>query len=381
MIYFDNGATTFPKPEAVQKAVNDLIKGYSANPGRSGHTLSMKAAEAVYKCRENLKIFLNVPDIENIIFTQNCTAALNTVIKGILRENDHVVISCLEHNSVVRPIEALRRIGVTYSIANVYVNDNNKTLNSFRESINPQTRLVVCTHASNVFGIMLPVARISALCHQYDIPLCLDAAQTAGVVPIDVVNMGIDYLCAPGHKGLYGPMGTGIIIINNTVIPDSLMEGGTGSVSNLRQQPDIMPDKLESGTLNVPGIVGLNAGIDFIKKKGIDNIFSHEMKLIQHLYDSLAKMHKVNLFTEKPDRENFVPLLSFSVTGYNSEDIAHMLNQKYKIAVRAGLHCAPLAHEYMNTIDEGTVRVCPSIFNNIYQINILSQAIKEVASG
>lgn len=375
MIYLDNGATTFPKPASVTKAVNKALCEFGANPGRGGHRLAIRASEEIYKCRTAVAEFYNVKDPENVIFTNNCTTALNTVIKGILKPNDHVVISCLEHNAVVRPLEKMKNIGVSYTKAVVHPYDNDKTIDSFRNSINDDTRLVICTHASNVFGFKLPVERITALCHQYNIPICVDAAQTAGTVPLDLTESKIDYLCAPGHKGLYGPMGTGFMIINTDVIPDSLTEGGTGTNSYMKEQPLILPDKFESGTPNLPGIAGLRAGIEFVKSRTPEKICFHEMRLIQKLYNQLESNNKIILYTEYPDYKHFVPLLSFNVKNNESETVSSYLNKNYGIATRSGLHCCPLAHEYMDTVNIGTVRAVPSVFTTNSDIDTLNFAL------
>ena len=248
MIYFDNGATTFPKPRSVINAVTGTMLRNGANPGRSGHKMSVRASEIMYNCRQNAAKLFDLENPENVIFTLNCTQALNTVIKGTLKKGDHAVISSLEHNAVLRPIEAMKERGVSYSVAEVVEGDDDKTLDNFRHALRENTKLVVCTHASNVFGIRLPVERIGALCRIYKIPFCLDAAQSAGVLPISLKNSCIDYLCTAGHKGLYGPMGTGLLLINTEKTPDSLFQGGTGSFSSDRKQPDTLPDKFESGT-------------------------------------------------------------------------------------------------------------------------------------
>ena len=264
MIYFDNGATTYPKPPSVPRAMMAAMREYGANPGRSGHRMSLRASETIYRCRENLARLFDTDKPENVILTYNCTTALNTVIQGVLKSGDHAVISSLEHNAVVRPLEALRASGVTYSVAKVFEGDDEATLNSFRSCFRANTRLVVCTHASNVFGVRLPAGRLAALCRLNGIRFCLDAAQTAGVVPISLKNSFIDYLCTAGHKGLYGPMGTGVLVINSDLTPDSLIQGGTGSFSSDRGQPEILPDKYESGTPNLAGIAGLSDGVKFV---------------------------------------------------------------------------------------------------------------------
>lgn len=378
MIYLDNSATTFPKPHSVIQAVNEAMRYYSANPGRSGHNLSLKAAEKVFECRQAACRLFNIDDESKVIFTSGCTQSLNTVIKGVLTPGDHCVISCLEHNSVLRPLEKLKKNNISYSVANVYPGDNDKTLNSFRDCFNEKTKLVVCTHASNVFGIRLPVERICALAHSYGIMFCLDAAQTAGVFDIDVGTYGYDFVCCAGHKGLYGPMGIGLLIINSEILPDTLIEGGTGSESNNYNQPDFTPDRFESGTLNITGICGLKKGIELVLSKTPKVISSYEMKHIARLYDFLSKNNKVKLYTDKPTLSTSAPVLSFSVIGVQSELVAAYLNKNYSIAVRAGLHCAPLAHKFMNTIDEGTVRVSPSMFTTDKEINTFIYALNKL---
>ncbi len=376
MIYLDNSATSFPKPNTVLRAVNDSMRLYSANPGRSGHRMSLNTARKVFDCRKAVCKLFNLDDENKVIFTSGCTHSLNTVIKGILKPSEHCVISCLEHNSVLRPLEKLKERNVTYSVATVYPDDNDKTVDSFRKCINEKTRLIVCTHASNVFGIRLPVERICALAHSYGIPFCLDAAQSAGVLPIDVEKYGYDFVCCAGHKGLYGPMGVGLLLVNSDVLPDSLIQGGTGSVSQNLSQPDFTPDKYESGTLNILGICGLKAGVEFLLNKGISTVAQHEMKLIRILYKSLKSIKGVKLYTDYPELNRSAPVLSFSVYNKDSEDVAAYLDKRFMIAVRAGLHCSPLAHKFMGTIEKGTVRVTPSVFTSESDVMKLVYAIK-----
>lgn len=377
MIYLDNGATTFPKPKSVINSVNFALKN-GANPGRGGHRLAVKSSEIVYNSRKTLAEFFNINNPENVIFTLNCTEALNIVIKGVLKQGDHVVISSLEHNAVLRPIEKLKNRGVSYTVAEAVERDNEKTLNNFRNAINEKTRLVICTYASNVFGIKLPVERICALCHQYGILTCVDAAQAAGVVPIDLSDSSIDYLCLAGHKSLYGPMGTGALIINSDIIPDSLIEGGTGSNSDNYSQPEILPDRFESGTQNLIGIAGLSSGIKFIKSKGVLNIYKKELDLIKKAYSGLKRLSNIRLYTEEPDINYNVPVLSFNVDGVDCETVSEILSEKFNIATRSGLHCAPLAHKSYNTIDTGTVRIVPSVFTTENDINSFLYAVKKI---
>ena len=377
MIYFDNSATTYPKPLSVINAVNDSLRYYSANPGRSGHAMSLKTAEKIFECRSSVCKLFNLKDESKVVFTPSCTQALNIVIKGILKPGDHCVISNLEHNSVLRPLDKLKKQNIAYSVAEVFENDDDKTVESFRKCINEHTKLVVCTHASNVFGIRLPVERICALCHNYGILFCLDAAQSAGVFDINIEKDNYDFVCCAGHKGLYGPMGVGVLVINCDTIPDSLTEGGTGSESQNLSQPDFTPDKFESGTLNVSGICGLKKGIEVVLDKTPMMISNIEMAHIRLLYSKLKTMQKIKLYTEMPTLEYYAPVLSFNVDGRSSEEVASFLN-KHSIAVRAGLHCAPFAHKCKNTLDIGTVRVSPSIFTKESDINYLVKVLKKL---
>ena len=377
MIYLDNGATTFPKPKSVINSVNFALKN-GANPGRGGHRLAVKSSEIIYNSRKTLANFFNINNPENVIFTLNCTEALNIIIKGVLKSGDHVVISSLEHNAVLRPIEKLKKRGVSCTIAEAVERDNEKTLNNFRNAINEKTRLVVCTYASNVFGIKLPVERICALCHQYGILTCVDAAQAAGVVPIDLSDSSIDYLCLAGHKSLYGPMGTGALIINTDTIPDSLIEGGTGSSSDNYNQPEILPDRFESGTQNFIGIAGLSSGIKFVNSKGVLNIYKKEMDFIKKAYFELKKTDKIILYTEEPDINFNVPVLSFNIDGVDCETVSDILSEKFNIATRSGLHCAPLAHKSYDTIETGTVRIVPSVYTTENDINSLLYAVNKI---
>ena len=378
MIYFDNGATTFPKPKTVVNAVNYAITKIGANPGRGGHNMAIKASEVLFECRSNAASLFDIDNSENIIITNNCTTALNTVIKGILKSGDHAVISSYEHNAVVRPLEFLKNKGVEYSIAQVDYADNEKTVDNFRKAFKENTKLVICTHASNVFGIRLPIERIGALCKLNGILFCVDAAQTAGLIPISLKNSDIDYLCTAGHKGLYGPMGTGLLIINSKVIPESLIQGGTGSLSAQVNQPEILPDKFESGTHNLIGIAGLNEGIKYVMKKTPQVIFDYEIRLARNLYDRLSRLKDIELYTKKPDNNGFVPVISFNLKNMDSEKTAQILNDRFNIAVRAGLHCAPLAHKCFGTLEKGTVRVVISSFTTQSEVNYLMNSISQI---
>lgn len=377
MIYLDNAATTFPKPRQVLYAANHAMSRFGANPGRSGHRLSMEAAEAVYRCRVAVANFFHCECPECVAFTLNCTYAINMVLKGLLKKGDHVVCSNLEHNAVMRPLYAMKEQGVTFTEATVYEGDNDATVNSFRKALQANTALVICTQASNVTGVRVPIERIAALCKEYGIPIAVDCAQSAGVLPIDLEEIGIDYLCAPGHKGLYGPMGTGLLVTKKGEMLRTIIEGGTGTSSSDYLHPVEMPERFEAGTPNLSGIVGLRAGIEFLNEKTPKRIYLHEMQLIQHLYEQLSHRKEIILYTNPPTVTHHVPVLSFNVEGVDSETVGKLLND-HGIAVRAGLHCAPAAHTAIGTLDCGTVRISPSAFTTREEINYVVRVLPKI---
>ena len=374
MIYLDNSATTYPKPPQVRQAVARALGELGANPGRGGYPMSQRTAQAVYRCRSLAAEFFGAPGPECVIFQPSCTQALNLVLKGSLKQGDHVVVSDLEHNAVMRPLTALSVRGVTYTLAKTVPGDNDATLDAFRQAMGPRTKLVVCTQASNVFGFRLPVERIAALCHQYGAKLCVDAAQSAGLVPIHLQRDGIDYLCCAGHKGLYGPMGVGLLVLRDPaagLVP--LVEGGTGTQSRSLAQPEDSPERYESGTLNVPGIAGLEAGHLFVRRQGPQALCQKELALLARLHRQLAGLPGVELYTEEPRAPYFLPVLSFNLRGMESEAVGERLGQA-GIAVRCGLHCAPLAHQKLGT-QQGTVRVSPSAFTRREEIDALARQV------
>lgn len=374
MIYLDNSATTYPKPPQVRQAVARALGELGANPGRGGYPMSQRTAQAVYRCRSLAAEFFGAPGPECVVFQPSCTQALNLVLKGALKQGDHVVVSDLEHNAVMRPLTALSARGVTYTLAKTVPGDNDATLDAFRQAMGPRTKLVVCTQASNVFGFRLPVERVAALCHQYGAKLCVDAAQSAGLVPIHLQRDGIDYLCCAGHKGLYGPMGVGLLLLRDPA--DSLtplVEGGTGTQSRSLAQPEDSPERYESGTLNVPGIAGLEAGLLFVRRQGPQTLCQKELALLARLHRQLARLPGVELYTGEPRAPYFLPVLSFNLRGMESEAVGERLGQA-GIAVRCGLHCAPLAHQKLGT-QQGTVRVSPSAFTRREEIDALARQV------
>lgn len=381
MLYFDNAATTYPKPGSVLKAVDESIKYYCANPGRAGHNMAQRTSKLVFSTREKIAELFGVNKPENIIFTPNCTYALNCVIKGLALPGSHFVISSLEHNAVVRPLEALKKDGISdYSIASVEKNDI-ETVQNFENLINKNTRAIICTGASNVFGKMPPVKLLSRLAHSKNILFVTDAAQTAGITEINCSRDGIDFLCAAAHKGLYAPMGLGVLVINCENRLKTLTEGGTGTQSFTLSQPEESPERYESGTLSIPLIAGLSAGVDFVNRQKIKNIYRHETELINYIYSEFKNMKNIELYTDLLSKdESFAPLISFNIKNLGSEETARRLND-LGVAVRAGFHCAPLAHISYKTAETGTVRIAPSFFTEKKDVNLLLNSVFKIAKS
>ena len=376
VIYLDNAATGGKKPPCVVNAVNYAICELCANPGHSGHQISVKAVEAVYDVRKKLRELIGAEYENEVCFTQNCTHAINIVLQGVLKNGDHVVISSLEHNAVLRPLNYLKlNKDVEFDVAEVDLYNDEKTLGNIESLIKSNTKLIFLTAASNVIGKRLPLRSVGELCKSRNILFAVDGAQAAGVIPLDMCLLNIDYLCIAPHKGIYAPMGLGILV-SRKPIDNVLIAGGTGSDSMNPYQPDELPDRIESGTVNLPGIIGCGAGIDFVRNIGIDNIHRYEMKLCANLYNKLNKIG-AELYTPVPDIYSYVPLVSFNVKGYSSDEIGNLLS-KEGIAVRSGLHCAPLAHGTIGTIERGTVRVSPSIYNTEEDVEKLIFIIKRL---
>ena len=361
MIYLDNAATTYPKPDCVMRSVKNSMKKYGANPGRSGYKMAVETAERIYYSREAVRRFFNAESAENIIFTQNCTAALNICIKSLAKNGKNIICSSLEHNAVMRPLEKLRCDGLCeYKIAQID-DDDNITVKNINNLIDVNTVAVVITAASNVTGAVTPVKKISAVCKKHKIPLVVDAAQAAGIIPLDCKELGIDYLCVAAHKGLYAPVGIGILVINSDIVPESIIQGGTGSNSLSFSQPDFLPDRLESGTVNTSGIIAVKDSVDFVERIGIDKIYSHEYSLLIYLEDELKNMKNVTVYSSLDGNKASAPVLSFNINGFHSEQVAYSLAEK-DICVRAGYHCSFLAHKSLDTLESGTVRISPSIY-------------------
>lgn len=375
MIYLDNAATTFPKPNEVYKEVDKCLRTYCANPGRGSHNMSLQCEMKIFNCREMLAKLFNIDDPLRIIFTSNTTESLNIAIKGILKPNDHVITTMIEHNSVLRPLYSLKKHGIetTFLPVNLkgYLN-----LSDIKKAVKSNTKALIVNHGSNVLGTIQDIVAIGKLAKSLGLIFIVDAAQTAGYCDIDVKKMNIDLLAFPGHKSLLGLQGTGGLYINNGLTLSSLKEGGTGSNSESMIQPELYPDKMESGTLNTPGIVGLNEGVSFILNKGIDKIRNHEIQLMEYLTFELKKLSYIKLYGEtSPNLKT--PVLSFNMERFDSSEIGEALNKK-EIYLRTSYHCAPLIHKIIGTEGMGTVRISPGYFNTFNDIEALINSLIEI---
>lgn len=377
MIYWDNAATTWPKPMAVRQAVGQALRRYGANPGRAGHRMATETAEQVFDCRQEVAAFFGLSDPSGVVFTPNCTTALNMVITGLLSDGGRVLCSDLEHNAVVRPMAALPGSMPRYDVAQ-WSPDAEQTVENFRRAIRPDTRLLVCTHTSNVFGVRMPIRELGELAHKHGLLFCVDAAQSAGVLPIDMEADHIDYLCVAPHKGLYAAMGTGLLLCREPHRIPPLVRGGTGSYSLQTEQPSELPDRLESGTPNTPGICSLRAGLQFVKGRGVAHIHRHEIVCLQRVYERLVGCGKIRFYTPYPTVERSAPVLSLNVEGIPSEETARILDGQ-GIAVRAGLHCAPWAHRHFDTLPTGTVRLSTSVFSTVEEAEWIGKVFLQIA--
>lgn len=361
LIYLDNAATTFPKPEEVYKAVDECLRGYCANPGRGGHKLSLQSGRVVLEARELIAELFNINSPDRIILTHNATDSLNLAFKGLLKKGDHVITTSMEHNSVLRPLKAMESIGVKTSIIQCK-ETGELDIKSIEDEIRDNTVLIAVTHASNVTGTIMPIEKIGSIAKRNNISFLVDAAQTAGVYEIDVNKMNIDLLAFAGHKSLFGPQGTGGLYIKDGIELSPLKQGGTGSKSESLHQPEILPDKYESGTPNTPGIAGLCAGLKYIREVGMDTIKDHEENLTDYFLNELKKIKSIKIYGMK-DAKRQAPVISLNVADVGSSEIGYILDEAFDIAVRPGLHCAPMAHETTNTLEQGTVRFSIGYFN------------------
>lgn len=368
MIYLDNAATTLPKPETVSRAVFDAILNMGSL-GRGSHEVARSSAETAFLCRQLAGTLFDLPP-DCIAFTLNTTHALNIAIKTLVKPGDHVVVSGFEHNAVMRPLYAL---GADVSIAGRILFDAKDTVASFEAAITPGTSAVICTHVSNVFGYILPIKEIAKICKEREVPLIVDAAQSAGALPLSVRALGAAFVAVPGHKGLFGPQGTGLLLCGQ--LPKPLMEGGTGSWSKQMSMPDFLPDRVEAGTQNIHGIAGLCEGLKFVISRGVDGIQHHEAKLMDLLRKELNDNAKYRTFFGEQYTQSGV--LSFVPIGMSCEETARLLDRA-GFAVRSGYHCAPVAHESAKTSSSGTVRVSLSAFSTENDVEALASFLREL---
>ncbi|MEN6375972.1 MAG: aminotransferase class V-fold PLP-dependent enzyme [Smithella sp.] len=379
IIYFDNAATSWPKPPEIIAAMQNYLQNIGGSPGRSGHRLSIEAARIVFDTREKLAQLFNVPDPLQIVLTKNATEALNIAIFGLLKPGDHVITSGMEHNSVMRPLRIMEARGVHITVIPC---DKTGLIDpaQITGAIKKNTKAIFITHASNVMGTVLPVSDIGRIAREHGLTLCVDAAQTAGCLPIDVTEMNIDLLAFTGHKSLLGPPGTGGLYIREGLEKnmEPLCVGGTGSRSEMETQPDFMPDRYEAGTPNTVGIAGLQAGVEFVLSKGIGTIKSKEENLAKLFVDGISNLPGITLYGQTSvDRR--IPVVSFNIAGMDAGAVALELDEHFKIMSRSGLQCAPAAHKTIGTYPTGTVRFSFSYFNTEEQVIKAIKALEQIS--
>lgn len=378
MIYLDNAATTFPKPESVYAKMDDCMRNYCANPGRSGHKMAMESARVVEETRDIIAKLFNIKNPMDVVYTFNATDSLNLAIKGFLKPGDHVITTTMEHNSVLRPIMELENIGVEHTF--VQADEEGRVdPKDVETAIKDNTKLIAIIHASNVTGTLIDIETIGKIAKNHGITYLVDASQSAGIYDIDVDKLNIDMLAMPGHKGLLGPQGTGVLYVNNKIRLHSQREGGTGSKSEEIIQPDLYPDKYESGTHNTPGIVGLGAGVEFLLETGLDNIRKHEEELSQYMIDEILKIDGVKLYGPKSAKER-AAVIAVNIKDLDSGEVTFRLDREFGIATRSGIHCAPLAHKSIGTLKQGAVRFSLGYFTTKEEVEEAIKAIKVIAS-
>ncbi len=374
-IYLDNAATSHPKPEAVYAAALHAMRDIGASPGRGGHRRSIEASRVVFRARESLARLFSIDDSSRIIFTHSTTESLNLALRGLLRSGDHVVTTSMEHNSLLRPLALLQKQGVSLTVVPAG-RDGLVSPDDLKTALKRKTRLVAVGHVSNVCGTIQPIHELAAAAHQAGALFLLDAAQSAGCLPVDVPGTGIDLLAAPGHKGLLGPQGTGILYAADHVQITPLLQGGTGSHSSSEEQPEGFPEGFESGTHNLPGIAGLGAGVEYILERGVESIAADERQLTEQIARTLGALAGITLYGPAvPECRGAV--LSFTIRGIDPSRLATDLDQHHDIAVRAGLHCAPRAHRTIGTFPHGTLRVSPGLFTSREDVAIFCAAVVE----
>ena len=373
-LYLDNAATSFPKPESVYQAVQHAMREIGASPGRGGYRRSLEAGRLLFQAREAAAGLFSIGDSSRIIFTHSATESLNMALMGTLSPGDHVVTTSMEHNSLLRPLHLLHRNGVIELTIVTAGADGRVDPDDIRRVVTSQTRMIACCHVSNVSGTIQPVADISSIAREAGALFLLDAAQSAGSIPIDVNALSVSLLAVPGHKGLYGPQGTGLLYVAPGVSVRPLLAGGTGSNSMSEEQPESFPDGFEAGTHNLAGIAGLKAGIEFVLERGVSAIGGHEARLVNAARDALAGIAGITL-SGPSDPNNRAGVLSFTALSKDAASLAYELDQRFDIAVRSGLHCAPRAHRTLGTFPAGTVRMSPGVFTALEDIALFSHAV------
>lgn len=371
MMYFDSGATTLEKPAAVRNAVARAVNSLSS-PGRGSYRATRMAEETDYLCRTAAAKLFGVAEPENVVFTHNATHGLNIAINTLVKPGSRVIISGYEHNAVTRPLHAIPNVELT--VLDTPPFQPEKMVAECRGALEKGADVLICNHVSNVFGCIQPIEELGRLCREKGVPFVVDASQSAGILPLTMAELGASFIAMPGHKGLYGPQGTGLLLCNYK--PKALLHGGTGSQSLLQTMPEELPDRLESGTHNMPGIAGLLEGLRFVERRGMENILRHERALTRHAVELLRRIEGVKVFYREELR-NQTGVLSFIADGIDCEALGQALGRQ-GVAVRAGFHCAPLAHRTVKTLKTGTVRFTPSAFNTHQQVAQFAQILHQL---
>ena len=376
MIFLDNAAGSWPKPDAVRKALSEAPLLYGANPGRGAYQMTLRTSRMVLAARSELAEFFGVPLPERLVFTPGATTAANMAILGLLKQGDHVVISGLEHNAIWRPLAYLQHQGIIEIAIVPPAQDGHISAAEFAAAIKPNTALLACVHASNVTGAINPIAELGRLAQQKGLPLLVDAAQSAGLIPIDVQKMNITLLAFAGHKGLYGPAGIGGLYVQEDLKLKPLLFGGTGSLSEQWQQPEFYPDHLESGSINTVGIAGLQAGLSYLKEQDMNEVYGKSMGLANAFIEKVGQIRGIQLYLPQ---KQCVPLVCLNIKNVDTGEAAFLLDSDYEVCVRGGLHCTPLAHQHLGTINSGALRFSFSNFNTMADVDGAAKALAAIA--
>lgn len=384
MRYLDNASTSFPKPKEVADSVYQYMTNLGCNVNRGSYKTAYQVEEIVFETRSLLCNLFDANDCKNVVFTKNVTESINIILKGFLKPGDHILVSSMEHNCVMRPLNQLAAQGVTYSLIPCNT-DGSLIIDAIDPLIKPETKAILCTHASNVCGTVLPIKEIGQICYEKGLRFFVDTAQTAGLLPISMEKMHIDALAFTGHKSLLGPQGIGGFILKEDLIDEiePLLAGGSGSFSHSIEVPSLMPDRFEAGTMNLPGIVGLHASLNWIKKKGIPNIYTHEMQLTEAFLKGLALLENAELIKiiGKKDIQDRLGLVSVQTTKLDIAEASFLLDENYQIMTRVGLHCAPIAHQTLDTFPTGTLRFSFGYFNDESDVSACLSALEDICHG